>query len=325
MLITGGAGFIGSHLASMLLNQGHVVRVIDDLSTGTIVNIQELNKYPLFEFTQGSVLDREVTAEAIDWCDVIFHLAAAVGVKHVVDDPVGAINTNFETTSLVLECAVTEKKTVLITSTSEVYGSSQKIPFREDHNPILGLTNNGRWSYACTKALDEFLGLAYYQQYGLPVIVVRLFNTVGPRQAGRYGMVVPRFVQQALKNLPITVYGDGTQTRCFGHVSDVVHAISGLVENPKAVGEVFNIGNDERISIAELANLVIEICGSSSKLKFIPYEGIYEGRFDDMQHRVPDLQKIQRLIGYKPQIDLRQTITSVVNHYSQQGTNFDIF
>lgn len=269
-------------------------------------------------------MDRKATVEAVDWCDVIFHLAAAVGVKRVVDDPVGAINTNFETTSLVLNYATKEKKTVLLTSTSEVYGNSQKIPFREDHNPVLGLTNNGRWSYACTKALDEFLGLAYYQQYGLPVIVVRLFNTVGPRQAGRYGMVLPRFVQQALKNLPLTVYGDGTQTRCFGHVSDVVDAISALVANPKAVGEVFNIGNDERISISELANLVIKICGSSSKLEFVPYEGIYEGRFDDMQHRVPDLGKIQRLIGYKPQMNLHQTIASVVNHYNQAGTNCDI-
>jgi len=324
MLITGGAGFIGSHLASVLLNQGHNVRVIDDLSTGTITNIQELKKHPLFEFTQGSILDRKATTKAVDWCDVIFHLAAAVGVKRVVDDPVGAININIETTSLVLECAAKEKKTVLLTSTSEVYGNSQKIPFREDHNPVLGLTNNGRWSYACTKALDEFLGLAYYQQYGLPVIVVRLFNTVGPRQAGRYGMVLPRFVQQALKNLPLTVYGDGTQTRCFGHVSDVVHAISTLAENPKAVGEVFNIGNDERISIIELANLVIKICESSSKLEFVPYEGIYEGRFDDMQHRVPDLEKIQRLIGYQPQMNLQQTIASVVDHYNQAGTNFDI-
>jgi len=324
MLITGGAGFIGSHLASVLLNQGHHVRVLDDLSTGTITNIQELEKTPAFEFTQCSILDQKVTAEAVDWCDSIFHLAAAVGVKRVVDDPVGAINTNFETTSLVLDCAAKEKKTVLITSTSEVYGNSQKIPFREDHNPVLGLTNNGRWSYACTKALDEFLGLAYYQQYGLPVIIVRLFNTVGPRQAGRYGMVLPRFVQQALRNVPLTIYGDGTQTRCFGHVSDVVQAISNLIENPKSVGEVFNIGNDERISIAELANIVIEICDSASTLKYIPYEGIYEGRFDDMQHRVPDLGKIQRLIGYEPQMNLRQTITSVINHYKQAGTNFDI-
>jgi len=324
MLITGGAGFIGSHLASALLTQGHNVRVVDDLSTGTLSNIQELKKHPTFEFTKCSIMDQKITTEAVDWCDVIFHLAAAVGVKHVVDDPVGAINTNFETTSMVLECAAKEKKTVLITSTSEVYGSSLNIPYSEDHNPVLGLTNNGRWSYACTKALDEFLGLAYYHQYGLPVIVVRLFNTVGPRQAGRYGMVLPRFVQQALKNLPITVYGDGTQTRCFGHVSDVVHAISDLVETPKAVGEVFNIGNDERVSISDLANLVIEICESSSKLKFIPYEGIYEGKFDDMQHRVPDLSKIQRLIGYKPQMNLHQTITSVVDHYRQPGTNFDI-
>ena len=324
MLITGGAGFIGSHLAEMLLNQGHTVRVLDDLSTGTSANINNLKTYRSFEFIEGSVLDRTIISESVDWCDVVFHLAAAVGVKRVVYDPVGVINTNFETTSLVLEQAVIEKKTVLITSSSEIYGNSNQFPLKEDDNPVLGQTNNGRWSYACSKALDEFLGLAYYQQYGLPVIVVRLFNTVGPRQAGRYGMVLPRFVQQAINNLPLTVHGDGTQTRCFGHVSDVAYAISDLVKHPKAVGEVFNVGNDQRISIKELANLVIEICESSSNLEFVPYDGIYEGKFDDIQHRVPDLGKIRDLIGYNPRMDLRQTIRSVFEYYSRPEAKFDI-
>lgn len=324
MLVTGGAGFIGSHLVTALLAEGHDVRIIDDLSSGKLANIQAVHGTPEFEFVEASVLDRNVLNEGIDWCDMVFHLAAAVGVKKVIYDPVGSTLTNIDTTSLVLELCSKSDKRVLITSTSEVYGNSTELPFREDANLVIGPTQQGRWSYACTKALDEFLTLAYHQQYGLPVIVVRLFNTVGPRQAGAFGMVVPRFVQQAIKGSPITIFGDGTQSRCFGHVDDVVRGIMGLYDNSESLGEVFNIGNNEEITISELAELIIEITGSSSEIKHIPDDEVYDGKFADLQRRVPDLQKIKRFIGYEPQMNLRKTIESVVDSFQNQGAEFDI-
>jgi UDP-glucose 4-epimerase len=324
MLVTGGAGFIGSHLVSALIYQGHNVRVIDDLSSSSITNIQAFLGTPELEFVETSMLDRNVLGEGIEWCDMVFHLAAAVGVKKVIYDPVGSTLTNIDTTSLVLELCSKFDKRVLITSTSEVYGNSTELPFREDANLVIGPTKQGRWSYACTKALDEFLALAYHQQYGLPVIVVRLFNTVGPRQAGAFGMVVPRFAQQALKGLPITIFGDGSQSRCFGHVDDIIRGIMGLYDNPDAIGQVFNIGNNEEITISELAELIIEITDSSSEIDYIPNDQVYEGKFSDLQRRVPDLQKINRFIGYKPQMSLRGTIESVVDYYQNQGAEFDL-
>src|SRR5213596_3406676 len=256
VLITGGAGFIGSHLADAYLNRGDEVFVIDDLSTGTIENIQHLKNHPRFHYTIESVHNQPVTAELVDQCDAIFHLAAAVGVKLIVESPVRTIETNVHGTEVVLSLANKKKKRVLVASTSEVYGLSAEVPFREDGNLVMGATNKGRWSYACSKAIDEFLALAYWREKKLPTIVVRLFNTVGPRQIGRYGMVIPTFVRQALRGEPITVFGDGKQSRCFAHVHDVVGALMGLMEHPDAVGQVFNIGYDEEVTISELAEIV---------------------------------------------------------------------
>jgi UDP-glucose 4-epimerase len=318
-LITGGAGFIGSHLAEELLGRGGEVFIIDDLSTGSIENIIHLKASPLFHYTIDSITTLPVLAELVDRCDVIFHLAAAVGVKLIVESPVNTIETNIYGTEVVLKLANKKKKKVLITSTSEVYGKSDSVPFREDDDMVLGTTKKARWSYACSKAIDEFLALAYYREKKLPVIIVRLFNTVGPRQTGRYGMVIPTFVQQALNGEPLTVYGDGKQTRSFTHVKDVTGALVSLSGHPDAVGEVFNIGNDREISIEELALLVKERTGSTSEIIRIPYDEAYQEGFEDMRRRVPDVTKARNLIGFEPSMSMEGIIDSVVEYYKKSA------
>lgn len=311
-LITGGAGFVGSHLAGELLLRGEEVYVLDDLSTGNIENIEHLKRHPKFHYTVESVHNEPVMAEMIDRCDVVYHLAAAVGVKLIVESPVRTIETNVHGTEVVLKHANKKKKKVLITSTSEVYGKSNNVPFREDQDLVMGPTTKGRWSYACSKALDEFLAIAYWHEKKLPVVIVRLFNTVGPRQTGRYGMVIPNFVQQALTGQPITVYGGGNQSRAFGYVGDVVKAIANLAYHPAAVGQVFNIGNTEEITMNELAKLVKKITGSNSEIVHVPYDQAYEQGFEDMQRRVPDVSKIRQLIGYHPSVDLEGILAEII-------------
>ncbi len=310
-LITGGAGFIGSHLAGKLLDSGWEVSVMDDLSTGSITNIQHLKREPRFEYVIDSVMNRRLLAELVDDCDVVFHLAAAVGVRLIVESPIRTLHTNVQATELVLEAASKKKKKVLITSTSEVYGKSESIPFQENGDLVIGPPSCGRWSYACSKALDEFLAIAYSRERQVPVVIVRLFNTAGPRQTGMYGMVLPRFVSQALQNQPITIYGDGTQTRCFGWVGDVVGALVKLATVPAAEGLVFNIGSDEEVSINELAHIVKEVTGSSSPLQYISYEQAYSKDFEEMTRRVPDLARIRKAIGYTPTMKLREIVESV--------------
>lgn len=319
LLITGGAGFIGSHLAEAYLERGDEVSIIDDLSTGSIENIQHLKKHPRFDYTIESVRNAPVLAELVDRADIVIHLAAAVGVQLIVESPVRTIETNVRGTEVVLEVANKKKKTVLIASTSEVYGLSDKVPFREDGNLVLGSTSKGRWSYACSKAIDEFLALAYWREKRLPTIIVRLFNTVGPRQTGQYGMVVPRFVKQAIAGRPLTVFGDGSQTRCFCHVMDVVGALMKLVDTPSSVGEVFNIGSTEEVSILQLAETVKRLASSSSEIVFVPYDEAYEEGFEDMPRRVPDTTKIDRLVGFQPTFTLDGIIRSVIEY--QRGTS----
>lgn len=311
-LITGGAGFVGSHLAEELLARGEEVFIIDDLSTGHIDNIEPLKRHPKFHYVIDSVHNEPVLAEMIDRCDVVYHLAAAVGVKLIVESPVNTIETNVHGTEVVLKLANKKKKKVLITSTSEVYGKSTSVPFREDQDLVLGPTTKGRWSYACSKAIDEFLAIAYWHEKRLPVIIVRLFNTVGPRQTGRYGMVIPNFVQQALNNEPITVYGDGEQSRAFGYVGDIVRALADLARHPQALGEVFNIGNTTEITMNALAERIRQITGSTSEIVHIPYDRAYEQGFEDMPRRVPDISKIQRLTGYKPSVELDEILERVI-------------
>jgi len=311
-LITGGAGFIGSHLAEFLLNKGWRVKVIDDLSTGSIENIEHLKQNPRFSYVLDTVLNRSLMMELIDWADVVFHLAAAVGVRLIVEKPVHTIETNIKTTELVLELCSKKKKPVLISSTSEVYGKLDKEKFSEEDDLVLGPTSKFRWCYAASKIIDEFLAKAYYKERKLPVVVVRLFNTIGPRQTGQYGMVVPRFVRQALRGDPITVYGDGSQRRSFTWVGDVVDAMVKLIQHPKAYGEVFNIGHTKDISILELAELVKKLTGSSSEIVFIPYEKAYEPGFEDMRRRLPDISKAQKLIGYKPSLDLPEMLKLII-------------
>lgn len=319
ILITGGAGFIGSHLADAYIQRGDEVFILDDLSTGGMGNIQHLRKRPRFHYAIESVHNASVVAELVDECDVIFHLAAAVGVKLIVESPVRTIETNVHGTEVVLAQANKKKKKVLIASTSEVYGLSDQVPFREDGHLVMGPTTKGRWSYACSKAIDEFLALAYWREKRLPTVVVRLFNTVGPRQTGQYGMVIPTFVKQALTGRPITVYGDGTQTRCFAYVGDVVHALVKLMDHPAAVGQVFNIGSTEEVSIAELAELVKVLTESRSDIVFVPYEEAYEAGFEDMPRRVPDISKVAGLIGYRPTRMLEEILQVVINHYHEQA------
>lgn len=316
VLITGGAGFIGSHLSDAYISRGDEVYVVDDLSTGSIENIEHLKKQSRFHYVIDSVQNHQVTAELVDRCDVIFHLAAAVGVKLIVESPVRTIETNVRGTEVILELANKKKKKVLIASTSEVYGLSTDVPFREDGNLVMGATTKGRWSYACSKAIDEFLALAYWREKKLPTIVVRLFNTVGPRQTGQYGMVVPNFVKQALARRPITVYGDGKQTRCFGFVGDVVGALLKLMDHEQAVGEVFNIGSSEEVSILELAERVKLVTKSDSPIEFVPYSEAYEQGFEDMPRRVPDTTKIRNLVGFEPKTTLNEILRSVIEYHS---------
>ena len=311
-LLTGGAGFVGSHLAEALLAGGHQVVVLDDLSTGSIDNIAHLKSTPGFEYVIDTVMNEPLTAELVDRADVVFHLAAAVGVKLIVEAPVRTIETNVHGTEIVLKHGAKKGRLTIVFSTSEVYGKSIDVPFREDADLVMGPTPKHRWAYACSKAIDEFLALAYHKERGLPVIIARLFNTVGPRQTGRYGMVIPNFVRQALLGEPITVHGDGTQTRSFTYVGDVVRALIGLVQEPRAVGEVFNIGNNEEISIQKLAERVRDATKSRSEIVLIPYEQAYEAGFEDMPRRVPDLTKIRNLIGYAPTLGLADILVRVI-------------
>ncbi len=315
VLITGGAGFIGSHLADAYIARGDDVFVLDDLSTGSIDNIRHLRGHPRFQYTIESVHHGPTVAELVDQCDVVFHLAAAVGVRLIVESPVRTIETNVHGTEVVLAKANKKKKKVLIASTSEVYGLSDQVPFREDGNLVLGPTSRVRWSYACSKAIDEFLALAYWRERKLPTVIVRLFNTVGPRQTGQYGMVVPTFIKQALTGRPITIHGSGEQSRCFAAVGDVVSALVALMEHPAAVGEVFNVGSSEEVTIRALAERVKSLTGSSSEIVSIPYEQAYGEGFEDMPRRVPDISKVNRLTGYRPTKSLDQILQSVIDFF----------
>ena len=311
-LITGGAGFIGSHLAQRMLEQGGQVMVLDDLSTGSMDNIAHLVGRPGFDYRIGSATDVPLVTELVDRCDVTAHLAAAVGVRLIVERPVHTIETNVRATEVVLGAAAKKQKLVLIASTSEVYGKGSKIPFEESDDLTLGATIHSRWAYACSKALDEWLALAYWREKKVPVIVARFFNTVGPRQTGRYGMVLPNFAAQAIRGEPITVYGSGDQSRCFGHVKDAVDAVIKLLATPAAIGGVFNIGADEEVTIHELARRVRAAAGSESEIVFVPYSEAYAEGFEDMQRRVPDVRKLERTIGFRPRTPLATIIDDVV-------------
>jgi UDP-glucose 4-epimerase len=318
VLITGGAGFVGSHLAEALLERGDEVYVLDNLSTGSIDNIEHLKSHARFQYTIDTVTNEPLLAELIDRADAVVHLAAAVGVKLIVEAPVHTIETNVHGTEVVLKHASKKRKLVLIASTSEVYGKSVNVPFREDADLVLGPSDKHRWAYACSKLIDEFLALAYWKERKLPIVIVRLFNTVGPRQTGQYGMVIPTFVQQALAGRPITVFGDGTQSRSFTYVGDVVRAMVALIDEPRAVGHVFNIGNGGEISIGDLAERIRTLTGSRSEIVRIPYDEAYEAGFEDMPRRVPDIAKVQALVGYAPTVELDEILTRVVEHFRQQ-------
>jgi len=318
VLITGGAGFIGSHLAEAHLERGDEVYIIDDLSTGSMENIRRIKGLSKFYYHLDSVTNHHLMAELVDLCDAVYHLAAAVGVRLIVESPVKTIETNVRGTEVVLHLAAKKRKRVLITSTSEVYGKRDRVPFSEDDDLVMGATDKGRWSYACSKAMDEFLAIAYWKEKKVPTVIARLFNTVGPRQTGRYGMVIPNFVRQALKGEDITVYGDGSQSRCFAHVSDVVGALIRLIESQKAVGEVYNIGSDREVTVLELAERVKSLTGSDSKTVFVPYDQAYEEGFEDMLRRVPDLSKIHKLIDYQPTFDLDEILESVIDYHRSE-------
>ncbi len=312
VFITGGAGFIGSHLAERLLSSGAQILVLDDLSTGSMSNIEHMTDHERFDYRIGSVTDKPLVAELVDRCDITVHMAAAVGVRLIVERPVHTIETNVHGTEVVLNAVARKQKPIVVASTSEVYGKSGKVPFCEEDDLVLGPTDHARWSYACSKALDEWLGLAYYRDKGVPVLIVRLFNTVGPRQTGRYGMVLPTFAAQAVSGEPITVYGTGEQSRCFAHVSDAVLAIEALIHEPNAIGEVFNIGSDREVTMNELAELVRTTAESESPIVRIPYEEAYTTGFEDMQRRVPSVAKLERTIGFKPSTTLEQIVEDVV-------------
>ena len=318
VLITGGAGFIGSHLAEKHLERGDEVYIIDDLSTGAMENIAHIKEHPKFTYYIHSVINAQLTAELVDLCDCIYHMAAAVGVRLIVESPVKTIETNVRGTEIILSLAAKKRKRVLIASTSEVYGKRTQIPFREDDDLVMGATNKGRWSYACSKAIDEFLAIAYWKEKRVPTVIARLFNTVGPRQTGQYGMVIPNFVTQALLGKDITVFGDGSQSRCFTHVNDVVGALMRLIEHPQAVGEVYNIGSAQEVTILQLAEKIKEITKSNSRIVFVPYDEAYEEGFEDMMRRVPDISKANGLIGYQPTIMLDEIIRSVVEYQASK-------
>jgi nucleoside-diphosphate-sugar epimerase len=318
-LITGGAGFIGSHLADELLERGDQVHVLDDLSTGSIDNMRHLKGRPGFEYTIDSAANAPIVAELVDGADVVYHLAAAVGVQLIVESPVRTIETNVHCTEVVLAQASKKKKPVFIASTSEVYGKSADLPYREDGDLTLGATVKGRWSYACSKAIDEFLAVAHWKERKLPTVIGRLFNTVGPRQTGRYGMVIPNFVTQALADRPLTVYGDGTQRRCFCHVADVVRALADLMQREDVYGEVFNIGSDSEIEIRQLADRVVDMTGSPSEITLVPYDVAYEEGFEDMQRRIPDTTKIYERIGWRPTKSLDEILADVIDEHRAGG------
>ncbi len=315
ILITGGAGFIGSHLAERLLEEGHEVRVIDNLSTGRLENIEHIKDKPKFHLTIGSILNRELMDSLIKDCNQVYHLAAAVGVKYIIENPLLSLKTNIVGTDNVLELCNKYKAKALITSTSEIYGKSEKIPFAEQDDRLLGSTHISRWGYSCSKAIDEFMALAFYREKKLPVVIVRCFNTVGPRQTGQYGMVLPKFIKAALLDQPLIVYGSGEQTRCFADVSDVVEAFIKLMNTPECSGEVFNVGTTESISIKDLASKVKTMCKSKSRIEYMSYEDAFEEGFEDMMNRMPDLTKIKEFIGYEPQYNLDDIITRMIQHY----------
>ena len=321
ILITGGAGFIGSHLADRLLEAGEEVYAIDDLSTGTLKNVEHLQDRSMFHLVVDTVLHEAVMNEVVFKCEQIYHMAAVVGVKQIMNRPVETLDTNVKGTEMVLKLANRHKRKVLIASTSEVYGKvmdgDNSCVLTEDTDRLMGSTTKRRWAYACSKALDEFLALAYYEEKKLPVVIARLFNTVGPRQTGQYGMVIPNFVQKALIDKPIVVHGDGTQSRSFTHISDVVDALIGLMAEPRSVGQVVNVGNTHEVTIKELAHLVKEMAESDSDIEFIPYEKAYGPGFEDMKRRCPDINRIQELIGFQPKIDLRGIIRSVIDYYKE--------
>jgi len=319
VLITGGAGFVGSHLADKLIGQGHDITVIDDLSTGRYSNVEHLEGHERFRLIIDTVLNDQLMEDLIRETDRVFHMASAVGVRLIMEQPVKTIETIFHGTDVVLKFCSRYRKRVLIPSTSEVYGKGASVPFREDDDLLTGATDKHRWAYACAKTLDEFLALAHWKETRLAVVVVRLFNTVGPRQTGQYGMVVPRFVHSAIKNEPITVYGDGKQQRCFGHVLDVVEGLSKLLESPQCFGQVINLGNNEEISILGLAERAIEITGSKSEIRYIPYEEAYGDGFEDMARRVPGLEKAKKLIGYEPTRSLTDIINDVANEFKNES------
>lgn len=318
-LITGGAGFIGSHLSELLLQQGGSVVAIDDLSTGRLENIAGLLAEPRFAFVHENINNEMVMDRLVSECDTVYHLAAAVGVELIVKDPVHTIETNLMGTEVVLRLARRYRKKVLIASTSEVYGKSEDIPFREDGDRVMGPTTKSRWSYAESKAVDEFLGLAYHRQFGLPVVICRFFNTVGPRQTGRYGMVIPRLVQQALEGKALTVYGDGLQTRCFCNVKDTVRAVAALAGDPRAVGEIFNVGSAAEITILDLARRILQRTGSPAEIRLVPYDEAYTAGFEDMRRRVPSTDKVYGLIGWQPTHTLDRTLDEVIEYFRQAG------
>lgn len=318
ILITGGAGFVGSHLADKLWNQGHDITVIDDLSTGRYANVSHLEGNERFQLIIGTILNDGLMERLIRDTDKVFHMASAVGVKLIMEQPVKTIETIFHGTDVVLKYCSRYRKKVLIPSTSEVYGKSTQVPFSEDNDILKGSTSKHRWAYACAKELDEFLALAHWKETQLPVVVIRLFNTVGPRQTGQYGMVVPNFIKAALQNKPIPIHGDGNQSRCFGHVSDIVEGLVKAIDTPECYGQVMNLGNPEEVSIKELAERVIAATGSKSEIEYIPYEVAYGTGFEDMQRRVPDISKANRLIGFQPTKTLDNIISDVVNEFRDQ-------